>query len=52
MWLAEKSIDLRDRDNGHYHIGVPIVLWMFDRDGKFTVIDGEGLSVLGISPRE
>ena len=50
--MSKRFIDLRDRNNGGYHIGVPIVLWMFDSDGRFSLIEGEGLSVLGITPRE
>ncbi|MBC8507470.1 MAG: GAF domain-containing protein [Anaerolineales bacterium] len=51
-WLSDRFSGLRHRDNGHYHIGVPIILWMFDADGRFTLIEGEGLSVLGIPDGE
>ncbi len=31
--------------------GVPIILWMVDRDGNLTLLEGKSLELLGLDPR-
>ena len=51
-WLSDQFSSIRGSNNGHDHISVPFVLWMFDQQGVFTLCEGEGLSDLGLSTEE
>jgi two-component system, cell cycle sensor histidine kinase and response regulator CckA len=58
VWLIERRRHLQlalVSKSTHLHLiiaNLPIVLWTLDREGRFTMSEGRGLSALGLRPGE
>jgi len=47
-WGVPRSNILREREDIAYLPGIPLILWMFDRQGVFIKCEGDGLAALGL----